>query len=300
MKIQSPSLPELHAFMRAAETGSFMRAATLLCVTPAAVSRAVQRLEARVGVTLLERNARGVSLTASGRAYLNWIQPALSILEDAAVTSFQSSTRQTLRISAPPTLNVRWLLPRLPAFQAAHPKVKLVFQRYDLNDDFLRDDVDCWLYTRQSSTSRWPRHIEATYVIGREITPICHPDQARHIRTPADLLRLPLLYQSRYPDNWTVWLRKAGVDVQDVPLQTGFDSGLVEAVIAGMGVAVVQRCLIERELESQRVIAPIPITASTGRGYYFCAPRASQDRPLIADFRRWLIEQAKAESSTLA
>jgi LysR family glycine cleavage system transcriptional activator len=300
MKIQSPSLPELHAFMRAAETGSFMRAATMLCVTPAAVSRAVQRLEARVGVTLLERNARGVALTASGRAYLNWIQPALSILEDAAVTSFQSSTRQTLRISAPPNLNVRWLLPRLPAFQAAHPKVKLAFQRYDLQEDFLRDDVDCWLYNRRSSTSRWPRHIQATYVIGREIIPICHPDQARHIRTPADLLRLPLLYQSRYPDNWTLWLRKAGVDVTDVPLQTGFDSGLIEAVIAGMGVAVVQRCLIERELEAQRVVAPIPITVSTGRGYYFCVPRASHDRPLVANFGRWLIEQAKAESHTTA
>jgi DNA-binding transcriptional LysR family regulator len=294
MKIQSPSLPELHAFMHAAETGSFMRAATLLCVTPAAVSRAVQRLEARVGVTLLERNARGVSLTPSGRAYLDWIQPALSILEDAATTSFQGSSAPTLRISAPPTFNVRWLLPRLPSFQAEHPKSKLVFQRYDLHEDFLRDDVDCWLYTRQSSTSRWPRHIQATYVIGREIVPICHPDQARHIRTPADLLRLPLLYQSRYPDNWVLWLRKAGIELKELPLQTGFDSGLVEAVIAGMGVAVVPRCLIERELESQRVISPIPITASTGRGYYFCTARASHDRPLVAAFRKWLIEQAKS------
>lgn len=286
--------------MHAAETGSFMRAATLLCVTPAAVSRAVQRLEARVGVTLLERNARGVSLTASGRAYLNWIQPALSVLEDAAVTSFQGSTQPTLRISAPPTLSVRWLLPRLPAFQAEHPKLKLTFQRYDLHEDFLRDDVDCWLYTRQSSTSRWPRHIHATYIVGREIVLICHPAQAHHIRTPADLLRLPLLYQSRYPDNWALWLRKAGVEFKDLPLQTGFDSGLVEAVIAGMGVAVVPRCLVERELEFQRVISPIPITASTGRGYYFCTPRASHDRPLIASFRRWLIEQAKAGPHTTA
>lgn len=63
MKIRSPSLPELHAFARAAETGSFVRAAQLLCVTQAAISRAVLRLEARVGTTLLERNPRGVSLT---------------------------------------------------------------------------------------------------------------------------------------------------------------------------------------------------------------------------------------------
>ncbi len=294
MKIQSPSLPELHAFMRAAETGSFMRAAALLCVTPAAVSRAVQRLEARVGVTLLERNARGVSLTASGRAYLTWIQPALSILEDAAVTSFQNSRQPTLRISAPPALNMRWLLPRLPLFQAEHPQLKLAFQSYDIRDDFLRDDVDCWLQGRQSSASRWPRHIEATYVIGREISPICHPSQAHRIRTPADLLRLPLLYQSRYPDNWALWLRKAGIESKELPLQTGFDSGLVEAVMAGMGVAVVQLCLIERELELQRIAAPIPITVSTGRGYYFCTPRASHDRPVIVALRKWLVEQAKA------
>jgi LysR family glycine cleavage system transcriptional activator len=293
MKIQSPSLPELHAFMRAADSGSFMRAATLLCVTPAAVSRAVQRLEARVGVTLLERNARGVSLTASGRAYLSWIQPALSVLEDAASTSFQKSPQATLRISAPPTLNVRWLLPRLPGFQAEHPKLKLIFQGYHIREDFLRDDVDCWLHSRQSSTSRWPTHVQATYLLGREIVPICHPDLAHHIRKPADLLRFPLLYHSRQPDNWALWLRKAGVELKEPPLQTGLDAGLVEAVMAGMGVAVIQPCLIERELESRRIAAPIPITASTGRGYYFCTPRASHDRPLVADFRKWLIDQAK-------
>lgn len=279
--------------MQAAKTGSFMRAATLLCVTPAAVSRAVQRLEARVGVTLLERNARGVSLTASGQAYLNWIQPALSILEDAAITSFQSSAEQTLRISAPPTFNVRWLLPRLPDFQAEYPKLKLAFQRYNVYEDFLRDDVDCWLYSRLSSTTRWPRHMQATYVIGGEVIPICHPDQAHRIRTPADFLQFPLLYHSRYPDNWTLWLRKAGIELNAPPLQTGFDSGLVDAVMAGMGVAVVEHFLIEHELQSGRVAAPIHMTVSTGRGYYFCIPRASIDRPFVTDFRNWLIKQAK-------
>jgi DNA-binding transcriptional LysR family regulator len=138
-------------------------------------------------------------LTAGGRAYLTWIQPALTILEDAAVTSFQDGPGPALRISAPPALNMRWLLPRLPLFQAEHPKLKLAFQGYNTSDDFLRDDVDCWLQSRQSSTSRWPGHIQATYVIGREIIPICHPSQVRHIRAPADLLRLPMLYHSRYP-----------------------------------------------------------------------------------------------------
>lgn len=293
MKIRSPSLPELHAFARAAETGSFVRAAQLLCVTQAAVSRAVLRLEARVGTTLLERNPRGVSLTPGGRAYLTWIQPALTILEDAAATSFQAPG-QMLRISASPMLNMRWLVPRLPSFQAQHPTLRLAFQGYDKADNFLRDDVDCWLQSRTSASGRWPRHVQATYVIGRDIIAICHPGQAGRILTPQDFLRLPLLYHARYPDNWALWCRKAGIDAPAPRLEVGFDTGIVEAVMAGMGAAVIQCCLIERELALQRVAAPLSVVASTGRGYYFCTTRASAERPILAAFRQWLLEQAEA------
>lgn len=303
MRIRSPSLSELHAFARAAESGSLTRAADALSVTQGAVSRAVLRLEADLGVTLLERNASGVQPTAAGRRYLDEIRPALAALEHAAATVKSPAKRHTLNICAIPTLNTRWLVPRLARFQTAHPELSLAFTPYVVEEDYLRDDVDCWIQTRRSASSRWPRHVLATYIVGREIVAICPPAIAATLRNAVDLLRHPLLHHVNYPDNWRVWLRAAGIaeaSVRDIRLGAGFDlvAAMTEAVAAGMGVAVVQRCLIERELRSGQIAVPFATIASTGRGYYLCVPRSRADAPAVAAFSAWLrVEAAGTEAS---
>ena len=298
MRIRSPSLSELHAFVWAVQTGSLARAAVQLSVTPAAISRSLTRLESRLGITLLQRHPLGVAPTAQGRAYFEKIQPSLAALEDAAVALVADTGRRqgqmNLRISVIPSLNMRWLVPRLPQFHAAHPHIKIEFKPYLIEDNFLREDVDCWVQTRPTRTHRWPRHVHATYLVGREIVPICPPDFARSIQTPEDLLRYPLLHHANYPGNWDIWLRAVGTaDRRTAELGPGFDlvAGLVEAVLAGLGVAVVQRCLVERELAEGRLIAPFQQVVSTGRGYYLCSPKAREGGVAIQAFTRWL-EQA--------
>lgn len=296
LRIRSPSLSELHAFASAAHTGSLARAAVLLSVTPAAVSRSLSRLEHRLGITLLQRHPLGVVLTPQGRSYLEKIQPALEMLEEAAVDLAADKGRKkgemTLRISVIPSLNMRWLVPRLPQFHALHPQIKLVFKPYEIEDDFLREDVDCWIQTRPTPTYRWPRHLNASYIVGREITPICTPSLASSIAKPDDLLRFPLLHHANYPGNWEVWLRAAHASRVSIELGPGFDlvAGLVEAVLAGLGVAVVQCCLIERELAEGRVVAPFSHVVSTGRGYYLCSPKVREDDFAIQAFSRWLMD----------
>lgn len=294
MRIRSPSLPELHAFVAVVETGGFSRAAARLSVTQGAVSRSVLRLEARLGLALLERGKVGVSATLAGRHYYAQVQPALAALE-AAVPAAARDSRELLRVSAIPTLGMRWLVPRLPSLHAAHPDLQILFQPYRRHDDLLRDDVDCWLLARPAATTRWPRHVRATYIVGREIVPICHPSVAEGLRGPADVLKLPLLHHTGYPGNWALWCEAQGVDARAIRLAAGFDlaAGLVEAVVAGMGIAVVQRCLIERELSEGKVATPLPLEVSTGRGYYLCVPRAREDSPVPGLFRDWLLEQAR-------
>jgi LysR family transcriptional regulator, glycine cleavage system transcriptional activator len=292
MRIRSPSLPELHAFAAVVETGSFSQAAVRLAVTQGAISRSVLRLEARLGMELLERSPAGVRPTPAGRSYYDRVHPALAQLEAAVPTRQPAGT--VLRVCAISSLNMRWLVPRLPSFRAECPHVDVVFRPYWKDDDFRRDDVDCWIQTRATATSRWPAHVQATYIVGREIVPICHPSVREHIRAPADLLRQPLLHHVNYPDNWALWCRVHGVDAGGLRLGAGFDlaAGLIEAVAAQMGVAVVQTCLIERELAEQRVAVPLQAPVSTGRGYYLCLPRARPETPVIEAFRRWLLSQA--------
>jgi DNA-binding transcriptional LysR family regulator len=294
MRIRSPSLPELHAFVAVVETGGFSRAAVRLSVTQGAVSRAVLRLEGRLGLALLERAAGGVRPTVAGRRYYERVQPALATLEDAVPAALPQAAPAVLRVSAISSLNMRWVVPRLPSLYALHPQLQLVFKPYQKDDTMQRDDVDCYLETRASAGSRWPRHVQATYVIGRDIVPICHPDVAARIRTPQDLLRFALLHHASFPGNWALWLSRQGVDTRSLKLAASFDlaAALIEAVVAGMGVAVVQRCLIERELAEGRLAVPLDRAVSTGRGYFLCVPRTRAGEPAIERFKGWLLAQA--------
>jgi DNA-binding transcriptional LysR family regulator len=296
MRIRSPSLPELHAFVALVESGSFTRAAQRLVVTQGAVSRAIQRLELTLGQTLFDRSIGGVQPTAFAQAYYTRVQPALLALEEAVPVKAAAKGPQVLRVCAIPSLNMRWLVPRLASFHAAHPWCQVVFKPYIKDDDMRRTDIDVWIQTRTSATSRWPRHVIASYVIGREIVPICHPSVAAKIRRPEDWLRYPLLHHTNYPDNWALWLRAQGVDVRGLRLAAGFDLGvgLIEAVAGNMGVATVQPCLFERELAEGRIAMPMSLPVSTGRGYHLCVPRAATETAAMLAFKTWLLATARA------
>lgn len=299
MRIHSPSLPELHAFIAVVETGSFSRAALRLSVTQGAISRAVLRLEARLELTLFERRPYGVQVTSTGQSYYERIHKAVAALEDAVPQKVVSHTDKILRISIIPTFNIRWLVPRLPLFYATYPSVRIVFKPYRIDDDLLGDDIDCWIRQRRTPSNRLPRHIEATYLTGRNLVMICHPSVAHRIKRPADVLHFDLLHHANYPANWALWLRAYGLNSSQLKLGPGFDLGvtLIEAVEANMGIAVIQRCLIERELAEQRVVIPFDKEVSTGRGYYLCTQRAKTESNLLYAFRSWLFDQLKAKNN---
>jgi len=172
MRFRSPSLAELHAFAAVARLGSFSAAAQALSVTQGAVSRAVQRLEAGLGVALLARGGARVMPTPDGANYLARIGPALEMLE-SAVPLTASAPGPSLCIAPVPSLYARWLVPRLPALQALHPRLSLAFRRWHHDDRFERDDVDCWINPKPNAHSRWPEGIVAQYLLGRELVPGC-------------------------------------------------------------------------------------------------------------------------------
>jgi DNA-binding transcriptional LysR family regulator len=299
MKFRAASLVELHAFLGVCRAGTVRQAAEQLCVTQAAVSRAVLRLEQRLGCTLFERSAQGVTPTAQARALRERIEPSVLQLERAFVDFNQvTAQRYTLRLSVVPTLGTRWLMPRLGAFQARHPDVVVELRQFRRDDDFQRDDVDVWIALRQSGR-RWPRSISARYLLGRDVTPVCTPALAARLRSPAGLLKLPLLHHTYYPDNWRLWLDAAGVPRAPLRLGTGFDLShhLIAAAAAGLGVAVVQPCLIERELGSGELVLPFDVSVSTGRGYHLCTRTAAAGKPAVELFARWMLETVRGEKA---
>lgn len=294
MALRSPSLVELHAFVAVARSGSFRRAADGLHVTQAAVSRAVLRLEEQLGVDVLTRSGAGVRLTDAGAQLLRRVEKPLAALEQAAAELQRRPDRLRLRLSVVTSLGNLWLLPRLEDFRARHPEVELEFRQYHHDEDFQREDVDLWIALKPQRGRAWPRQVAAQYLVGREIVAVCAPALGGRIRSAADLVRQPLLYHSNYPDNWTLWAQAVGVQLPPAWRGTGFDlvMNLIEAARSGMGVAVVQKCMVEGDLAAGRLAMPVAGAASTGRGYYLCRRRSLGAHPAAERFSEWVMEQA--------
>lgn len=131
------SLDAMRIFVRVVEAGGFAKAARQLDLPPPSVTRAVQALEARVGVRLLNRTTRRLSLTSSGERYLHAVRNAIVELErlESELRHERSATVSgTLRITVPVALGARYLSPPLMDFLRQHPEVRL---DVDLSDDYV-------------------------------------------------------------------------------------------------------------------------------------------------------------------
>lgn len=298
MKIQTASLVELHAFLGVCRTGSMRRAAEQLCVTQTSVSRAIARLEEHVGYPLFERHAQGVSPTARAQTLRERIESPVETLEQAFADLRQRARtrRRSLRVSVVSTLGTQWLMPRLSQFQARHPDIDIEMHQSTRDASTWREEVDVWIEIKRPNQP-WPRDIRARYLLGRDITPVCAPAIARRLKSPADLLKANLLYHTTFPGNWSLWLDAAGVAHPSLKLAGGFDlaSNLIVAASSGMGVVVMQPCLVEREVAAGVLVHPFPLLASTGRGYYVCE-RKSSSNGIAEVFIAWLMSLPKADA----
>jgi DNA-binding transcriptional LysR family regulator len=126
------------------ETGNFVKAAGMLGLTPSGVSRAVARLEARVGVRLFDRTPRAVSLTDEGRRFHAQVAPLLAELEvaTAQVAGSAEAVRGRLRVNVDPWFARLILAPRLPGFLAAHPQLSLELVVRDVLGDLVAEGFD--------------------------------------------------------------------------------------------------------------------------------------------------------------
>jgi DNA-binding transcriptional LysR family regulator len=137
-------LGSIELFCKAADLGGFTAAAAALGVTPAAVSRSVGRLEARLGVRLFVRTTRQIRLTDDGRLYHQQCQQALQQLAEAsrAVAGQQAVPSGVLRVSVPTTYAHHRLFAVLPRFVAAYPKVQIEVSVSNRNIDFVEEGFD--------------------------------------------------------------------------------------------------------------------------------------------------------------
>ncbi|SED63652.1 transcriptional regulator GcvA [Streptomyces melanosporofaciens] len=295
---QLPSLNPLKAFEAAGRHGSLTRAAKELHVTQGAVSRQVRLLETELGVRLFERRHRLIVLTPEGEQYLADISAAFATIDRSTARLQSHRRRAVLKIQAYTTFAMRWLIPRLPEFNEAHPEIEVQLSASTRDVNFDRDDLDAAI---RSGNGQWPG-LHALHLCQCALIPVMSPSLAAgppKLHTAADLARTTLLHSLARPRDWATWL--AGTDHGDVDPERGlrFESSSLayEAARQGLGVAIGQPELIRADLRSGRLVAPIDREVELPEGYYFVWPGERPESPKIQVFRDWLERTAHSAAS---
>ena len=288
-------LNAMRAFEASARHLSFTRAALEMHVTQAAVSAQVKNLEARLGTPLFRRLPRGLALTDEGQALLPLLTDSFERMH-AVLEQFEGGLhRQVVTVAVVGTFAVGWLLPRLGAFQRAHPAIDLRLMTNNNRVDLAAEGLD---WAIRFGDGAW-HGTEARLLIAPPLSPLCSPATARRLRAPADLARETLLRSYR-PDEWTRWFAAARVAP---PLLRGaiFDSSIAmaEAAAQGAGVALLPTALFGEALRGERLVQPFDIGVTLG-GYWLTRLKSRPESDAMRTFAGWLDACVRAEEAATA
>lgn len=292
-----PPLGAVRAFEAAARHLHFTRAADELAVTQAAISHQVRLLEEWLGQPLFKRRGRVLALTPTGATYLAELTPALERIAAASATA-RRPANGPVRVTVLPSLAARWLVPHLPAFQAAHPEIDLqLTTTADLWDG--RDTrFDLGL---RSGPGGWPG-LNSALLATETLTPLCSPALREALPascTPPDLLRHRLLHDTP-KGNWGRWFSAAGYP--DLPVPAGLnltDSAIaLQAAADGQGVALGRLFLAAADLRAGRLVMPCPEQRiSNDYAYWLVWPPRHDANPAITAVRDWIRSTAQSENT---
>jgi LysR family glycine cleavage system transcriptional activator len=299
-----PPLNALRAFEAAARHLNFSRAADELSVTPGAVSQQIQNLEDYVGAALFKRTPKGLLLTDAAQTALPALREAFDRLAEAASLLTAAVDGRRLTLTAPPSFAAKWLVPRLGAFEQAHPQVDVWLSAAIELVDLTAGEVDVAI---RYGAGRYPG-LEVHRLFSETVIPVASPEHLANqpLATPADLANHILLHDGS-PDlddscpDWSMWLAARGLKTIDGMRGPRFNQSslVIEAAVNGRGVALAKRTLAQADLEAGRLVAPLQIATAVDFAYYLVHPKAKGRLPQVKAFVSWIEAQAMAHEAAL-
>ncbi len=294
-------LSSIELFCLAAELESFTAAAVQVGLTPAAVSRAVGRLEERLAVRLFLRSTRRIRLTDAGRTYYGQCKPALAQIAEAEreVTGQQAEAAGLIRISVSTTFGHSILLPLLPAFRKRCPQVQLEVQVSNRNVDFTADGFDLAIRARTPPESG----LVARKLMDAELAVVASPRYLKAAGRPKSLDDLAsheciqfLLPRTGQRVPW-----EFRVDGRDVALETAGSCTVTDDVLAvatlaraGAGLAQTHRFVVKHDLESGALVEVLRRYGGRSRPFSVLYPAARHMPLRMRLFIDFLCERSAA------
>ncbi|HBK37097.1 MAG TPA: transcriptional regulator [Halomonas sp.] len=260
MQHSLPPLSALRAFEATARLGSVTAAADELSVTHGAVSRQLKSLDEHFGVALFTKAGRGLVLTHHGEQLQNGVGEAFAKLRDSCTRLKHEVEEAPFTLACPGSLLARWLIPRLDRLNQALPELKLQVVVSDAEQPGQPETS----VTLAFFEPPWPEEGELITLMPEEICAVASPRLASVCQNadPATLFANKLLYTASRPQAWPQWA--AAQKLNGSTLETALKKGqgfahlyyLMEAAVAGLGVAIAPRLLVEDDLNSGRLVAP--------------------------------------------
>ncbi len=293
-----PRIPPINcllSFEALARLRSVTKASEELNVTPSAVSHRIRQLETRLSIRLFARG--DFSLTEDGSAYLEQVRAALQLLAHPRSAGAEGGTK--LRLAVTPTFSRQILLPKLALFRHAYPDIELILQVAIPLQDTTAEGAD--LEVRYGGGHY--AGFESQLILQDHLYPVCSPeylnefgpfdgfDTVEQIER-AHLIRSPLL-------PWRAWFDACGISLPEPRIGSQFnDVGLVlDAAVAGFGVALTRSRLGTAWLESGRLVRLSRRLVEAGFQHYICWKPGTLERWECAAFVDWL-KQALAADQT--
>jgi LysR family transcriptional regulator of beta-lactamase len=283
------SLPitALRAFEASARHLNFTLAGEELGVGRSSVSYQVRRLEIRLGVSLFVRYPRWLVLTDHGAALLPGVSQSFARMAEALEQVERGVNRRAVIVGVDSAFAVGWLLTRLPDFQAEYPLIDLRVHTHNGRGDYLSEPWDCAIHLGAQPR---PERV-ALQIAESRLAPLCSPETASLLHTPADLARQVLL-KTEGSQDWALWAAAAKVDLPP-PGGPTYDSDL--AMIAGAvrstGVALAHPVLFDYELSTRRLVQALALEVP-GAGYFLSRPRQKRVGKPVKAFIAWCVAAA--------
>lgn len=306
MRRRIPGGRVLQSLEAAVRHSSFTAAAEELSLTQSAICRHIASLEEYLDVELFRRTRRGVVPTEAGRAYGQRVSHWLDGIErDTLELMSRRGAGGELTLSAIATFAQCWLLPRLPDFSHRHPQITLNFVTRTRPFLFQDTNIAAAIFGGEGA---W-EGTERIFLLSEQLIPVCSPALIgpRTALLPEDFSRYRLLHLDTRPLAWRDWLGRAVVPVANDMAGSRFDlySLIAEAAVQGLGIGLVPRFTVERDLLHGRLVTaavqpPSRTRTTHERGgedstnYYLVYPRQRQEDAVFGAFREWLVQTCDA------
>ncbi len=302
----TPSLNSLRAFEAVARHLSYRDAALELSVTPAAVKQLVRKLEEAIGTKLVERNGRGLSLTAAGQSGTDSLGQAMQHLRTAVQKMRGTDGDRRLIVTVEASFATTWLVPKLEQFRSQYPGISVLIDSSQKVVDLAKSEADLAIrYGVPASDDLIVQRLFEDVVF-----PACSPSLAKgspslvsleqlgHVPLIHwDMTQLPWANATRLWFDWTEWLKSTSGPPIDTTKGLRFsDYGLaVQAATSGRGMILASWPILKDLFDAELLVQAFPESArSTDIGYDLVTTVDALERPEVAAFSEWLLDTARS------